>query len=105
MSDTPSTSEVAASSIEQARWLTEKVRPHESALRGYLRRQFPSIETDDVVQESYLKLLKAKASGQVSSIKAYFFYRGAQYRADPLSPQSDLFPHPCNQNTGLARLG
>ena len=59
--------------MEDARWFAEEVQPHEPALRGYLRSQFPSIDTDDVVQESYLKLLKARTAGKVTSTKAYFF--------------------------------
>lgn len=59
--------------MEAARWFAEEVRPHEPALRGYLRSQFPSLEVDDVVQESYLKLLKARTAGKVTSTKAYFF--------------------------------
>ncbi len=56
---------------DHARWFAEKVQPHEAALRGYLHRQFPSVEADDVVQESYLKLWRAGA--KVDSAKAYFF--------------------------------
>ena len=56
---------------DQARWFAEEVQPHEAALRGYLHRQFPSVEADDVVQESYLKLWRAGA--RVDSAKAYFF--------------------------------
>lgn len=60
-------------SAEQARWLTEHVQPHEVALRGYLRSRFPSVDADDVVQESYLKLLTARTAGKVAATKAYFF--------------------------------
>jgi len=56
---------------DHARWFAEEVQPHEAALRGYLHRQFPSVEADDVVQESYLKLWRAGA--KVDSAKAYFF--------------------------------
>jgi RNA polymerase sigma-70 factor (ECF subfamily) len=59
--------------VDHAQWVAEEVQPLEPALRGYLRRQFPSIETDDVVQESYLKLLKARAAGKMVSTRAYFF--------------------------------
>ena len=58
---------------EQARWFAEEVLPHEPALRGYLRSQFPAIDDDDVVQESYLKLLKAEKTGRILSIKSYLF--------------------------------
>lgn len=56
-----------------ARWFAEEVKPHELALRKYLHHQFPSIETDDVLQESYFRLLKARAQGKIASSKAYIF--------------------------------
>lgn len=62
-----------SASAEQARWLAEEIQPHEAALRGYLRSKFPSIDTDDVVQESYLKILKARTTGRLSSAKAFLF--------------------------------
>jgi len=61
------------SSTEQACWLSDQVQPHEMALRGYLRHQFPSVDVDDVVQESYLKLLRIQATGRITFAKAYFF--------------------------------
>lgn len=60
-------------SPEQAKWFAEQVQPHEATLRGYLRHQFPSVDTDDVVQESYLKLLRTPDSGRITSVKAYLF--------------------------------
>jgi len=56
-----------------ARWLADEVQPHEASVRGYLRHQFPDVDADDVVQESYLKLLKHEAGGKIVSAKAYFF--------------------------------
>jgi RNA polymerase sigma factor (sigma-70 family) len=61
------------STLDKARWFAEEVRPHEAAVRGYLRNRFPSLDTDDVVQESYLKLLKLHAAQKVASAKAYFY--------------------------------
>lgn len=58
---------------DQTRWFAEEVQPHEATVRGYLRKHFPTIDEDDVVQESYFKLLKAKASGKIASTKAYLF--------------------------------
>lgn len=65
----------AASSAESdhSRWLTEEVLPHEPAMRAYLRSQFPAIDPDDVVQESYLKIWKARARGNIASAKSYLF--------------------------------
>jgi RNA polymerase sigma factor (sigma-70 family) len=67
------TTTVPTASADQARWLAEEIQPHEPALRGYLRSRFPSIETDDVVQESYLKILKTHTSDRVASAKGFLF--------------------------------
>jgi RNA polymerase sigma-70 factor (ECF subfamily) len=62
------------SSSEQARWFAEEVHPHEPALRAYLRRRFPAAgDVDDLVQESYLRVLQARAAAPIISAKAYLF--------------------------------
>ena len=59
---------------EQSRWFAEEVQPHESTLRAWLRGLFPSLpDVDDVVQESYVRLIRARESGKVSQPKAYLF--------------------------------
>jgi RNA polymerase sigma-70 factor (ECF subfamily) len=59
---------------EQSRWFAEEVQPHEPALRAYLRRRFPgTAEVDDLVQESYLRMLRARKMGPIASAKAYLF--------------------------------
>lgn len=61
-------------SVADARWLTEEVRPHEPALRAYLHRKFPSMQDiDDVVQDSYLRLLERPPGSKIESVKAYLF--------------------------------
>jgi RNA polymerase sigma factor (sigma-70 family) len=55
-------------------WFHEEVRPHEPALRAYLRGVFPSLpDIDDLVQESYARLLRAKEAGKVRYVKAFLF--------------------------------
>jgi RNA polymerase sigma-70 factor (ECF subfamily) len=59
---------------DQARWFAEEVQPHEPQLRGFLHRQFPTLrDSDDLVQEAYLKLLRARRSGRIRSVKSYLF--------------------------------
>lgn len=58
---------------ERASWFAQEVQAHEAAVRGYLRTQFPSLDPDDVLQESYLKLLRRRTAPEAKSIKAYFF--------------------------------
>jgi RNA polymerase sigma-70 factor (ECF subfamily) len=62
------------SESETARWFAEQVQPHESSLRSYLRRVFPGLpDVDDLVQESYARLIRARAAGKVSYAKAFLF--------------------------------
>ncbi len=59
---------------EHSRWFAEEVQPHESSLRAYLRGKFPSLpDIDDLVQESYARLIRAKAAGRVTYVKAFLF--------------------------------
>lgn len=59
---------------DHARWFAEEVQPHEGALRSYLRSVFPRFpDIDDLVQESYARLLRAKELGRVSYAKAFLF--------------------------------
>lgn len=59
---------------ETARWFAAEVQPHEPALRGYLRGSFPAVrDVDDVVQESYLRMWRARAGQPIQSAKAFLF--------------------------------
>ena len=69
----PSSPPDSPPAADHSRWFAEEVQPHEPALRSYLRNRFPSVDTDDVVQESYLRLLKVKAAGSIASAKVYMF--------------------------------
>ena len=56
-------------------WFATEVLPHESALRRYLRGVFPSLpDVDDLVQESYARLIRARETGNgVGYAKAFLF--------------------------------
>ena len=59
---------------ESTRWLTEEVRPFDLPLRAYLSRSLPSqADVDDLVQDTYVRLLKAKGKGSIRHIKGLFF--------------------------------
>jgi RNA polymerase sigma factor (sigma-70 family) len=62
------------SESDQSRWFAEEVLPHEPALRAYLRSRFPRLSNqDDVVQEAYLRVLRAKRTGHIAYAKAFLF--------------------------------
>lgn len=59
---------------EMSRWFAEEVQPHEAALRNWLRSRYPALsDRDDLVQESYVRLWRARAHGPVGSPKALLF--------------------------------
>lgn len=59
---------------ELARWFAEEVQPHEPALRAWLRGRFPSLaDADDLVQESYTRLLRARETGSIACARAFLF--------------------------------
>ena len=59
---------------EQARWFEMEVQPHEPALRAYLQARFPLLrDADDVVQETYTRLLHEKNAGRIRHARAFMF--------------------------------
>jgi RNA polymerase sigma-70 factor (ECF subfamily) len=59
---------------EHSRWFAEEVHPHEPALRAYLHHQFPTLrDIDDLVQEAYARLIRARQGGKFDRSRAYLF--------------------------------
>jgi RNA polymerase sigma factor (sigma-70 family) len=64
----------SSSTLDVSRWFAEEVQPCERSLRSYLRNVFPSLpDVDDLVQESYARLIRAREAGRVSYAKAFLF--------------------------------
>lgn len=58
---------------ETAHWFSEHVHPHEGALRGYLHGLVSPDEIDDLVQETYARLLRARERGPVEHPRGLLF--------------------------------
>jgi RNA polymerase sigma factor (sigma-70 family) len=59
---------------EVSHWFERELRPHEPALRAYLRGRFPALsDPDDIVQEAYVRVLRARETDRVRSPKALLF--------------------------------
>jgi RNA polymerase sigma factor (sigma-70 family) len=55
-------------------WFRAHVQPHEAMLRAWLAQGFgPRLAVDDVVQEAFLRVLGARAKGELQSPKAFLF--------------------------------
>ena len=58
----------------QSIWFAEEVLPHEPALRAWLRSRFPALsDDDDIVQESYIRLIRTQGLNKVANAKSYLF--------------------------------
>jgi RNA polymerase sigma-70 factor (ECF subfamily) len=56
------------------RWFAEHVQPHEPALRAYLSRRFPALpDHDDLVQETYVRLLRVSEPHRLVHARAFLF--------------------------------
>lgn len=65
---------VETPSSEHGRWFTDEVQPHDAALRSYVRSAFPTVrDVDDVVQESYLRIWRSRATEPIRCVRAFLF--------------------------------
>jgi RNA polymerase sigma-70 factor (ECF subfamily) len=59
---------------DPARWFSEDIQPHEPALRAYLRTRFPTLgDVDDQIQETYVRLFRARKSGRFQFKRGFLF--------------------------------
>lgn len=79
MSPPPPTPDSCASSFpaspdDGTRWFVDEVQAHRRQLKCYLQRAYPYInDVDDVIQESYLRVWKARAIEPIQSARAFLF--------------------------------
>jgi RNA polymerase sigma factor (sigma-70 family) len=85
-----------------ARWFAAEVHAHDQQLKAYLRGSFPSIrDVDDVAQESYLRVWKARATQSIRSAKGFLFQIARHVATDVLRRD---FASPIKGVTDLAAL-
>lgn len=59
---------------DQLQWFARELHPYEPTLRAYLAQRYPTLQdVDDVVQESYLKLLRRRMDGNLTSARGFLF--------------------------------
>jgi RNA polymerase sigma-70 factor (ECF subfamily) len=59
---------------DESRWFAENLQPHEQAVRAYLTFRYPWLrDQDDVLQESYVRVLRARKAGLIKDTRAFLF--------------------------------
>lgn len=72
-------------SDERAVWLGRHVLPHEPALRAWLRRRnLGGLDIDDIIQETYTRLVAAESVSHIVDAKNYAFQTAGSVVIDHL---------------------
>lgn len=72
--DSPRSNDMNAFVPDGDGWFRTHVQPHEAMLRAWLAQGFgPRLAIDDVVQEAFLRVLRARATGELQAPKAFLF--------------------------------
>ena len=58
---------------ETARWFDREVLPNAPALRAYLLGLLPSSDVDDILQDTYIRLLRARERSLIESPRGLLF--------------------------------
>lgn len=83
-------------SASQADWFLREVHPHDAQLKAYLRGSFPGVrDVDDVVQESYLRLWRARLTQPIRSAKSFLFQVARHLAIDTVRRRSISPEIPC----------
>lgn len=90
---------------DQARWFSEHIQPYEPALRAYLMKRFPALpDHDDLMQEVYVRTLRAQESGRVTHAKAFLFTTARNAAIDLFRRRRGPAHHEITEITALALI-
>jgi RNA polymerase sigma-70 factor (ECF subfamily) len=91
---------------DSSRWFLTELEPHRPALRAWLLARFPTVsDVDDVVQESFARVVRARESGPVRSARALVFATARNLALDMLRRQRVVSFEPVpeeNESTAIS---
>jgi RNA polymerase sigma-70 factor (ECF subfamily) len=88
---------------EHARWFAEEVLPHGPKLRGWLQARFPALgDPEDVVQESFARLVQVHATGPIASPRAFLFVTARNLALNQLRHQRVERPNGADEVDALS---
>ena len=93
---------------ELSNWYGKNIEPHESMLRSWLQDRFSlGSVVDDIVQEAFLRAIKARDRGVLYSPKAFLFKVSRNLAIDYLRKKSKYLAEPIAhlEESNVIRLG
>lgn len=101
----PNPLSVSLSDFNASRWFAEHLQPHESLLRAWLFSRVQGVaDVDDIVQEAYVRVLRAREHGEVRSPKAFLFATARNLVLDAMRRARVARTEPLVENEALAVL-
>ena len=86
-------------------WFAETLQPHEAMLRAWLRSRFPQLlDLDDIIQESYGRVLHSARLREQRSPKAFFFATARNLAYDQCRRRQVALLEPLADEAELALL-
>src|ERR1043166_8765859 len=65
---------LAELAVDPNKWFSDEILPHERQLRIYVQARFPGLrDVDDLIQETYARVMRAFTRGGVTAPKALLF--------------------------------
>jgi RNA polymerase sigma factor (sigma-70 family) len=85
---------------DSSRWFLTELEPHRPALRAWLLARFPTMpDVDDLVQESFARVMRARETGPVRSARALVFATARNLAFDTLRRQRVVTFEPVPEET------
>jgi RNA polymerase sigma-70 factor (ECF subfamily) len=89
----------------QSNWFVTEVQPHRPSLRAWLLARFPTLpDVDDVVQDTFARVLRAREAGPIRSTRALLFTTARNLALDAVRRQQVVRFEPITDSTDLSVL-
>ena len=90
---------------DQACWFETEVQPHRPSLRAWLLARFPSLpDVDDIVQDTFARVLRAREVGPIRSTRALLFTTARNLALDAVRRQQVVRFEPITDSTDSSVL-
>jgi RNA polymerase sigma factor (sigma-70 family) len=92
-------------STDSGLWFVTELQPHRSALRAWLLARFPTLsDVDDLVQDSFARVVRARETGVIRSTRALLFATARNLALDAVRRQAVVAFEPITDETAPSVL-
>lgn len=96
---------VEPANADSSLWYLTEVQPHRPALRAWLLARFPTLpDVDDLVQESFVRVIRARGTTPIRSTRALLFATARNLALDAVRRQRVVSFEPITDETDSSVL-